>query len=1408
MSKRLCKWMVALVLILVFASGALAEEVNLVPNGGFEDLDSQGRPISWYSVTYRNQAGYSRMSVTDEKAYAGKYSALIYNANENDARFVCDVAVEPENLYRFSGYVLVEHMGNEGNGANLALEDYFAFSGPLRDTGEEWQYVECYGETGPGQTMASIGVRIGGYGAESAGKAYFDEISVVKVDTLPDEIVASLWYKDDEPLPGRRLADESKQKSTTWFLLISAIFVIFALAVQAVSRKPKDLRRQDGPAGEIMPRLAFCILMLAGLAVRIVLACRIEGYEVDIGCFSSWSLRMAETGPSGFYAEGYFCDYPPGLLLFLWPVGGLMRLLSTAAPELRLLAIKLIPIISDMAIAMCLFFFARKRVSTRAAAAAALLYTLNPAALVNGAAWGQVDSLLALFMLLAAVYALEKKWVAVLPLYTAAVLIKPQALLFAPVGLIWLVAALIRERRTGKQVRPLLFGLFLSILVAAVIVLPFSINMTNPAEWLWNLYKKTLSSYQHATVNAANLYYLFGGNWKELDLAVPLGLSLSVGLPLLGFGSWQISRKAPLLKAERSRRGKPGRQLKLRRRLDVKNEVAGDHTVLRQLLLAALCVFAGAAAAILGLVGVTYGAFGMILMIFVFLWGGLCCWFEKTAEHLPFLLALALVGVYVLGTQIHERYLFAALPMLLMAYAATRDKRILILFVGFSVSTFINTAIILDNSILFGREMGHLNADTQGLNLALCAANLLLCVYAGFISFMGVRSAESLRIAKEQPSSPPRDASYRQGLLAPSCGRLRLGLRDWMTIGVASIIYAGLAFINLGSPVAPQNGWVSTSAEEQIVFAVGADEPFSLVYYAGISYNPFSIAVSADGEQWSEDFPCDMRQDLCFRWQYATKSEERDGKVVFLDHNPDNVLWLTGKYFKLNAENIGLNLFEIIARSASGRVIPLTVERHTGFRADIFEQMKPAENLIDEQDTLRGEPGWYNGTYFDEIYHARTAYEHLHGEAPHETTHPPLGKLIMAASVAIFGMTPFGWRFAGALMGVLMLPALYMLAKQLTGRRDLATFSMLLLALDLMHFTQTRIATIDSFAVLFILLAYLCMARYLMTDVFALWPGEPVKLLTSAFWRSLLPLAFSGVFMGLAIASKWIGFYSAVGLAALFAAAVYRQFRMSNIAFAYSSPMGNAELDEERARRVENARRHSFARILITCGFCVIFFLLIPAVIYCLSYIPYLRPTGAVTLRRIIGAQEVMLNYHATPGLGMDHPYQSPWWQWPFIGKPMWFARDAFEPAGYQSTIFCMGNPAVFYVGAPAMAAVFVLFARKYISFRQGIRLRGADGNMTLPVIVAGFLAQYMPWVLVPRSMFIYHYFASVPFIILATAWISTLLDSRPKLRARMQWGLVVLAAVFFVLFYPYASGVLTPKPWLDAMKWFPGIKY
>ena len=61
----------------------------------------------------------------------------------------------------------------------------------------------------------------------------------------------------------------------------------------------------------------------------------------------------------------------------------------------------------------------------------------------------------------------------------------------------------------------------------------------------------------------------------------------------------------------------------------------------------------------------------------------------------------------------------------------------------------------------------------------------------------------------------------------------------------------------------------------------------------------------------------------------------------------------------------------------------------------------------------------------------------------------------------------------------------------------------------------------------------------------------------------------------------------------------------------------------------------------------------------------------------------------------------------------------------------------------------------------------------------------------------------------MATAWwLDRLPRSRPRLRTCVMALYLVGALVFFVLFFPYASGWLTSTEWLDAMKWFSKLYY
>lgn len=339
--KRAVSAAAVLLLVLCVLTFSSAAE-NLVANGSFELFSSVDRPEQWHSSAYRNQAGYSRMTITNEKAHSGTYSALIENTSSNDSRFITTVSVKPETMYKLSGYVCVDYMEDIGNGANLAIEGIYSFSDGVFDTNGEWKYLEWYGETGEGQKELTFGVRVGGYSAESVGKAYFDDIMLEEVETLPDGIIASLWYDASNGHQNNMQQSTDSSSKTFLWVIIGAVFAfIFCWS----STKIQTLSAQK-------ENILLWILLFIGLVLRIILGVSIPGYEVDINCFASWSMRMADVGPSGFYSPDYFCDYPPGAMLLLWPVGFILTLIGYGHPY-SLLVLKTLPILCDLAGRYC-----------------------------------------------------------------------------------------------------------------------------------------------------------------------------------------------------------------------------------------------------------------------------------------------------------------------------------------------------------------------------------------------------------------------------------------------------------------------------------------------------------------------------------------------------------------------------------------------------------------------------------------------------------------------------------------------------------------------------------------------------------------------------------------------------------------------------------------------------------------------------------------------------------------------------------------------------------------------------------------------------------------------------------------------------------------------------------------------
>ena len=346
-------------------------------------------------------------------------------------------------------------------------------------------------------------------------------------------------------------------------------------------------------------------------------------------------------------------------------------------------------------------------------------------------------------------------------------------------------------------------------------------------------------------------------------------------------------------------------------------------------------------------------------------------------------------------------------------------------------------------------------------------------------------------------------------------------------------------------------------------------------------------------------------------------------------------------------------MFELSLRDAAGNPLPVTTTAGD-------------PGLFDEADLVPDTISQLNSMYFDEIYHGRTGYEQLHKMPVYETTHPPLGKDLIMAGIALFGMTGFGWRFSGTLFGVLLVPLAWCFARRLTRRRWMGAVAGVLLALDFMRFVQSRIATIDIYGTFFILLGAYCM----------LWYCQSV--LQKGVNRSLLPMALGGVAFGLGCAAKWTGIYAGAGLAVLYLGVLYARWRQGTAGILVGVPHGGLG------------------------G--VLFYVLLPLCLYIASYLPLLVAEPDFSLADWWNCQVSMYEYHSN--LEATHPFESRWYTWLLGLRPVWYYQNTHLPAGLKASIAGLGGPVIWLagLGLPGGAAV-----APDQPPRQPGRRRGAD---------------------------------------------------------------------------------------------------
>ena len=235
-------------------------------------------------------------------------------------------------------------------------------------------------------------------------------------------------------------------------------------------------------------------------------------------------------------------------------------------------------------------------------------------------------------------------------------------------------------------------------------------------------------------------------------------------------------------------------------------------------------------------------------------------------------------------------------------------------------------------------------------------------------------------------------------------------------------------------------------------------------------------------------------------------------------------------------------------------------------------------------------------------------------------------------------------------------------------------------------------------------------------------------------------LFLSGLFFGLSICVKWIGFMSGIGLCIIFFINIIKK-KTINI------------------------------KLLLKA---TLFFVIIPLLLYIGIYLAFPKSENMVikNIPNIVENTKDMYTFHS--GKLHKHPFSSKWYTWPISLRPIWYYQGEISKNSY-GTIVCLGNIIIWLFGIISVIYTLVMMLVK------------KDKNALFLVI--SFMSLLLPYIFISRNMFLYHYFSALPFLMLCIVYVFKDLDNVLKYNIPM-YIFIVLFISFFIIYYPVISGI------------------
>lgn len=378
---------------------------------------------------------------------------------------------------------------------------------------------------------------------------------------------------------------------------------------------------------------------------------------------------------------------------------------------------------------------------------------------------------------------------------------------------------------------------------------------------------------------------------------------------------------------------------------------------------------------------------------------------------------------------------------------------------------------------------------------------------------------------------------------------------------------------------------------------------------------------------------------------------------------------------------------------------------------------------------------------FDEVYFPTFAHHYLTGTDFYDS-HPPLGKLIIAGSIAVAGNNPFGWRLSNVLvgMGLIFITTLFMYTATKRVLPTLLTF--ILLSIDPMILIESRIGLINIFMLFFAISGMWC---------YWLWLKHP-KVLT---WYILALL-----FFGAAGAVKWIGFGPL--LASILFTLILKLSKRYTIPIRF---------------------KHQ------------ILLLILPGLVYLVSFLPDLLMRHQFNFDEwwdyLKWWHTNSFKYHAN--LDATHPYGSQWWSWPLSLRPLWLYYKSVD-SNMIIGIFEPGNVITWIGGLVSLCWACL----KLITIPQN------RPHPFLLFLLLMYFVTYLPWAFIGRVKFIYHYFLPLIALHLIFALALESLYKKPSGK-QLVAGVLIAGTTVFMLYLPLFIGQPIPTWYYQKLMFIKG---